>query len=165
MELISQREKANRKEVKFKTMINAFEELNYKKLDPSTVQLWRKFLYKYPEDYFIRVVELAGELKWFPKVAEIKERFYEYELQEASKRIKLPEPKQDDYHKKIARKWMAQIKTIIRYGGMLREDFDNRLLGKLYEPEKLKELLNRNLRDGVKPPIEKFNVWNLKRQK
>ncbi len=144
MELISQSEKANRKEVKFKTMINAFEELYEKKLNPSTIQLWRKFLYNYPEEYFIRVVELAGELKWMPKIAEIKERFYEYDLQERNKRPKLPQPV--GRKKEISRKWMAQINTIISYGGLLKEDFNYQLLGKLYEPEELKELLDHNLK-------------------
>ena len=140
------------KEAKFKIMINTFEELYNRKLEPSTVTLWRKFLYDYPEEYFVRVVELAGELKYFPRVSEIKDRFYEYSLQDSNRRVKLPEPR--DYHKETARKWMAQINTIISYGGLLRQDFDHTKLGKLYTPDELKKLLDSNLKIGEKSPIK-----------
>jgi hypothetical protein len=47
---------------------------------------------------------------------------------------------------------MAQINTIISYGGLLREDFDHTKLGKLYTPEELKKLLDSNLKQGEKSP-------------
>jgi tRNA(Glu) U13 pseudouridine synthase TruD len=131
-------------------MLNTFEELYNRKLEPSQVALWKKFLLfdeNYPERYFVRVVELAGELKWFPKISEIKERFYEYALEDGNRRVKLPEPR--DYHKETARKWMAQIRTILSYGGLLREDFDHTKLGKLYTPEELKKLLDSNLKENL----------------
>jgi hypothetical protein len=142
-----------KKEASFKVMLNTFEELYNRKLEPSQVALWKKFLLfdeNYPENYFIRVVELAGESKWFPKISEIKERFYEYAIKDGNRRVKLPEP--TDYHKEIGRKWMAQINTIISYGGLLREDFDHTKLGKLYTPEELKKLLDSNLKQGEKSP-------------
>ena len=139
------------KEAKFRVMINTFEELYDKQLEPSQVALWKKFLLfdeNYPEEYFIRVVELAGELKWFPKISEIKERFYEYSLHDSNKKLKLPKPM--DRKTKIGRKWMTQINTIIGYGGMLRDGFDHRRLKKLYEPEELRELLDGNLKERSK---------------
>jgi hypothetical protein len=153
LKLITQKDNAARKEVKFKLMINTFEELYYKKLDPSTIQLWRKFLYRYPEEYFIKVIEIAGELKFFPKVVDIIERFEEYEQEEAVKVKKLSEP--TEHRREAAKKWMEQIRIIISYGGLLRENFDYIKLGKLYEPEQLKELLNNNLRPGAEPPDQK----------
>ena len=140
------------KEIQFKIMYNTFEELFDKKLEPQQVALWRKFLVDdndYPARYFIKAVELAGELKWMPKIAEIIERFDEYQREDTNRYQRLPEPK--DRQKEISRKWMAQIKTIIspRYAGKLRSDFDWRLLGKLYEPDELKELLDKNLKEAI----------------
>jgi hypothetical protein len=145
-----QQQTVTRKEVAFKTMLHTFEELlnNNKKLDDSTVKLWRKFLCTdrdYPERYFIRAVELAGEMKFMPKISEIIERFDDYSRRDEMERPKLPPPR--DYHKETAKKWMAQIRTIISYGGQLRPDFNWRLLGKLYEPDELKKLLDRNLKE------------------
>jgi hypothetical protein len=140
------------KEIQFKIMYNTFEELFDKKLEPQQVALWRKFLVDdndYPARYFIKAVELAGELKWMPKIAEIIERFDEYQREDVNRYQRLPEPK--DRQKEVSRKWMAQIKTIIspRYAGKLRSDFDWRLLGKLYEPDELKELLDKNLKEAI----------------
>ena len=140
------------KEIQFKIMYNTFEELFDKKLEPQQVALWRKFLVDdndYPARYFIKAVELAGELKWMPKIAEIIERFDEYQREDVNRYQRLPEPK--DRQKEVSRKWMAQIKTIIspRYAGKLQPDFDWRLLGKLYEPSKLKELLGKNLKEAI----------------
>jgi hypothetical protein len=50
---------------------------------------------------------------------------------------------------------MAQIRTILSYGGLLREDFDHTKLGRLYTPEELKKLLDSNLKEGEKPPTLK----------
>ena len=141
------KQQSHKKNAQFLVMIHTFEEIYEKKLEPSQVVLWRKFLLNdadYPESYFIRVVELAGELKWFPRLSEVKERFYEYSLQDTNRRVKLPPPRN---RKEVGDRWMAQNRIILSYGGKLKHDFDWRLMGKLYEPEKLKELLENNLKE------------------
>ncbi len=150
--IMNTKEQLQKKESSFKLMLNTFEEMYDKKLEPSKVVLWKKFLLfdeDYPANYFVKVVELAGELKWFPTISEIKERFHEYELQDAGKHIALPEPRKN---RDTELKWIRQIKTIISYGGLLREDFDDTQMGRLYEPEQLREILNSNLKPGAKLP-------------
>ena len=147
-----QKQYINQKKHDFLVMINFFESAKRKKLTKDQIDAYWNRLKNYPNKYFIRVIEIDDELKFFPEISDIVDRFYEYSLQDSNRRVKLPEPR--DYHKETARKWMAQIRTILSYGGLLREDFDHTKLGKLYTPDELKKLLDSNLKAGEKSPIK-----------
>jgi len=152
-----QKQFINQKKHDFLVMINFFESAKRKKLTKDQIDAYWNRLKNYPSKYFIRVIEIVDELKFFPEISDIVDRFYEYSLQDSNRRVKLPEPR--DYHKETARKWMAQINTIISYGGLLRQDFDHTKLGKLYTPEELKKLLDSNLKIGEKSPIKERSVF------
>jgi hypothetical protein len=145
---VIEKQKIEKKKHDFLVMINFFESAKRTKLSKDQIDAYWHRLKDYPSRYFIRVIEIVDDLKFFPEISDIVDRFYEYSLSDANQTVKLTEPK--DRQKEVSRKWMAQIKTIIspRYAGNLQPDFDWRLLGKLYEPDKLKELLDKNLKEA-----------------
>ena len=69
------------KEEKFITMIRTFEELYNFKLSEQELNNWHKHLYEYPEDYFLRVIEISEEIKYPPRIADIIQKFGEYDNQ------------------------------------------------------------------------------------
>jgi hypothetical protein len=146
---VIEKQNIEKKKHDFLVMINFFESAKRTKLSKDQIDAYWHRLKDYPSRYFIRVIEIVDDLKFFPEISDIVDRFYEYSLSDANQTVKLTEPK--DRQKEVSRKWMAQIKTIIspRYAGNLRSDFDWRLLGKLYEPDKLKELLDKNLKEAI----------------
>ncbi len=147
------------KEVKFKIMVNVFEELYNRKLEPSTVELWRKFLYEYPENYFVRVVELAGECKFMPTVQAVKERMDEYYVQDSQRSNTLKITGGNRQGRKDGERWLRQIFTILNWQWKLKDDFKYDLFGRLYvkadlDTKELEELLDRHSDKSVRKDMQ-----------